>query len=76
MNKQRGKVMTYQEAREIVIAAQNEVVRLNDRLCNMHRHWIDNGLCDSVSSLTKQHEYAVEKWNEAKSVMSSLSPQQ
>ncbi len=41
--------MTYQEARRIVVAAQSEVVRLNDRLCNMHRHWIDNGLCDSVT---------------------------
>ncbi len=38
--------MTYQEARAIVIAAQDEVVRLNDRLCNMHRHWVDSGLCD------------------------------
>jgi len=68
--------MTYQEARAIVIAAQSEVVRLNDRLCNMHRHWIDNGLCDSVTSLIKQHEDAVEKWNEAKFVMNSLSTQQ
>lgn len=68
--------MTYQEARRIVVAAQDEVVRLNDRLCNMHRHWIDNGLCDSVTSLTKQHDAAVAKWNEAKFVMNSLSPQQ
>lgn len=67
--------MTYQEARKMVIAAQSEVVRLNDRLCNMHRHWINNGLCDSVASLIKQHEAAVEKWNEAKFVMNSLSPQ-
>ncbi|EMF1896660.1 MULTISPECIES: hypothetical protein [Enterobacter cloacae complex] len=68
--------MTYQEARKMVIAAQSEVVRLNDRLCNMHRHWTDSGLCDSVVSLIKQHEAAVEKWNEAKFVMNSLSPQQ
>ena len=68
--------MIYQEARKIVISAQSEVVRLNDRLCNMHRHWIDNGLCDPVASLIKQHEVAVEKWNEAKFVMNSLSPQQ
>jgi len=67
--------MTYQEARRAVVAAQSEVVRLNDRLCNMHRHWIDNGLCDSVASLTKQYDSAVKKWNEAKSVMNSLSPQ-
>lgn len=67
--------MTYQEAREIVITAQGEVIRLNDRLCKMHRHWIDNGLCDSVASLIKQHEAAVEKWNQAKSVMNSFSTQ-
>lgn len=67
--------MTYQEARRIVVAAQDEVVRLNDRLCNMHRHWIKNGLCDSGASLIKQHEAAVEKWNEAKSIMNSLSHQ-
>ncbi|HDT6027576.1 TPA: hypothetical protein QHD00_002242 [Enterobacter cloacae subsp. cloacae] len=71
-----GKRMTYQEARKMVIAAQSEVVRLNDRLCNMHSHWTDSGLCDSVVSLIKQHEAAVEKWNEAKFVMNSLSPQQ
>ena len=67
--------MTYQEAREIVIDSQGEVIRLNDRLCNMHRHWIDSGLCDSVALLIKQLETAVEKWNQAKSVMNSLSPQ-
>lgn len=65
--------MTYQEARKIVIAAQSEVVMLNDRLCNVHRHWVDSGLCDSISSLIKQHETAVEKWNEAKFIMNSLS---
>ncbi|HEE1470498.1 TPA: hypothetical protein R6523_002753 [Salmonella enterica] len=67
--------MTYQEVRRIVVAAQSDVVRLNDRLCNMHRHWIDNGLFDSVNSLIKQHEAAVAKWNEAKLVMNSLSSQ-
>lgn len=67
--------MTYQEARELVIAAQNEVVRLNDRLCNQHRHWIDSGLCESTRSLTKQLDAAVQKWVEAKAVMQSLSSQ-
>ncbi len=68
--------MTYQEAREMVINAQNEVVRLNDRLRRMHYHWVNYGLCDSVQSLIKQNDDAVEKWVKAKEIMHSLSQKQ
>ncbi len=65
--------MTRQEARENVVKAQDEMIYLNRRLCDMHGFWVREGLCESVGALTKKHDAAREKWVSAKAILSSLS---
>lgn len=64
--------MTRQEARENVIKAQDEMIYLNRRLCDMQGYWIREGLCESTESLTKKHDTAREKWVSAKAVLASF----
>lgn len=67
--------MTYQEARQLVIVTQDEVVRLNDMLTRKrYQHIIDGTFEGTQREVENKHAAAVSEWVKAKEVMKSLQP--
>lgn len=65
--------MTYQEARQAVIIAQDEVVRLNLMLTSKrYQHIIDGTFEGTEEQVIRRCDAAIEVWVKAKEVMNSL----